>query len=284
VREPERNQADREATSLKYKGELAQTLAPVSDMAANERANWQASLRHLWTQGLNLLRIRTLIVLIVMQAFAYFVLGVNTTFLPTYLQQKDTFALSSGVAGLYSGGVIVLAGLVGTILGGYMADLLNKRYPGARVLVCGIGFLLGAPSYALAVINRDLLVFTIFFVLTSLLLTVYTGPSTAATQDVAPAVLRSSAVALSLLLAHLFGDAFAPSLVGALATGLDPTHLHFNEGMAGQDLRTALLWTCTPALLLAGLTGVLGARWMGHDVEAAEQADILAGRINRQVD
>jgi sugar phosphate permease len=208
------------------------------------------------------------------------VLGVNITFLPTYLQQKDTFALSSGLAGLYSGGVIVLAGLVGTILGGYMADLLNKRYPGARVMVCGFGFLLGAPSYVLAVINHDLFVFTLFFVLTSLLLTVYTGPSTAATQDVAPAALRSSAVALSLLLAHLFGDAFAPSLVGALATNFDPTHLHFAKGLAGQDLRTALLWTCTPALLFAGLTGILGSRWMGDDVEAAEHADLCAEQGN----
>jgi hypothetical protein len=94
--------------------------------------------------------------------------------------------------------------------------------------------------------------------------------------------LRSSAVALSLLFAHLFGDAFAPSLVGALATSLDPTHLHFSESLAGQDLRTALLWTCTPALLLAGLTGILGARWMGEDVEAAEHADLFSEQGNHQ--
>jgi hypothetical protein len=115
--------------------------------------------------------------------------------------------------------------------------------------------------------------FPLFFVLTALLLSIYTGPATAATQDVAPAALRSSAIALTLLLAHLFGDAFAPSLVGVLATALDLTHLHFNAALAGQDLRTAMLWTCTPALLLAGLTGMLGTRWMGHDVAATEQAE-----------
>lgn len=281
IREPARNQADKQEAALQDDAIDSRSLpAHEPYSGANQPTDWRVSLRHFWAQVLSLLRIKTLVVLIVMQAFAYFVLGVNITFLPTYLQQKDTFALSSGLAGLYSGGVIVLAGLVGTILGGYMADLLNRRYPGARVMVCGFGFLLGAPSYVLAVINHDLFVFTLFFVLTSLLLTVYTGPSTAATQDVAPAVLRSSAVALSLLLAHLFGDAFAPSLVGALATNLDPTHLHFAEGLAGQDLRTALLWTCTPALLFAGLTGIQGSRWMGDDVEAAEHADLCVEQGN----
>jgi sugar phosphate permease len=280
IREPARNQADRQEALQDDAIDSRSLPAFEPHSGTSQPTDWRVSLRHFWAQGLSLLHIKTLVVLIVMQAFAYFVLGVNITFLPTYLQQKDTFALSSGLAGLYSGGVIVLAGLVGTILGGYMADLLNKRYPGARVMVCGFGFLLGAPSYVLAVINHDLFVFTLFFVLTSLLLTVYTGPSTAATQDVAPAALRSSAVALSLLLAHLFGDAFAPSLVGALATNFDPTHLHFAKGLAGQDLRTALLWTCTPALLFAGLTGILGSRWMGDDVEAAEHADLCAEQGN----
>jgi MFS family permease len=284
AREPARNQADQQEALQDDTIDSDALPDDVWSSDAHQSANWRASLRRFWTQTLSLLRIKTLIVLIVMQVFAYFVLGVNVTFLPTYLQQKDTFALSSGLAGLYSGGVIVLAGLIGTTLGGYMADLLNRRYSGARVLVCGIGFLLGAPSYVLAVINHDLFTFTLFFVLTALLLTIYTGPATAATQDVAPAALRSSAVALALLLAHLFGDAFAPSLVGALATALDPTHhLHFNAGLAGQDLRSALLWTCTPALLLAGLTGILGSRWMGYDVAVAEQADRLASRANRQI-
>ncbi|MBV9228166.1 MAG: MFS transporter, partial [Chloroflexi bacterium] len=233
--------------------------------------------QNIFAQCSTLLRIKTMLVLIVMQIFAYFVLGVNTAFLPTYLQQKDTFGLSSGLAGLYSGGVIVLAGIAGTMAGGYMADLLNRRHPGSRVLVCGIGFLLGAPSFALAVTYHDLAVFTIFFVITAFLLTMYTGPSTAASQDVVPSVLRASSAAIVLLFAHLLGDAFAPSLVGIVATSFDPTHgLHFKAGLAGQDLSMALLITCVPALVIAGLVGIFGSRWMGADIAAAERADRLA--------
>jgi MFS family permease len=262
VREPRRNQADEEEQSEAQAQVIAQE-AP--HLVVPQRV---------WGQFWTLLRIRSLFVLIVMQVFAFFVLGVNTTFLPTYLQQKDTFGLSSTSAGLYSGGVIVVAGIAGTILGGYLADILNRRHPGARVLVCGIGFLLSAPAFALAVTTRDLLTFTLFFVLTALLLSIYLGPCTAATQDVVPSALRASAVSLTLLIAHLLGDAFAPSLVGIIATSFDPTHGgHFAAGRAGQDLNLALLLTCTPALAIAGLIGIFGARWMATDILAAEQVD-----------
>jgi MFS transporter, Spinster family, sphingosine-1-phosphate transporter len=267
VREPRRNQADEESIELD-----PDSLGNVTEV--EESPYTHNSSGNAFSQLGALLRIKTLVVLIVMQIFAFFVLGVNVVFLPTYLQQKDTFGLTSGQAGLFSGVVIVLAGMAGTVLGGYMADMLNRRYPGARVLVCGIGFLLSAPSFALSVTYHDLAVFTIFFVTTVLLLSIYTGPSTAATQDVVPSVLRASAVAVSLLIAHLLGDAWSPTLVGTLATNFDPTHgLHFKQNMAGQDLSQALLLTCTPALVIAGLVGIFGARWMKGDIAAAERAD-----------
>lgn len=267
LREPRRNEADEEEIAL-----YPYTLGEVAEIEEPPHTIHVSS--NVMSQFGTLLRIKTLVVLIIMQIFAYFVLGVNVVFLPTFLQQKDIFGLSSGTAGLFSGAVIVFAGLAGTVLGGYMADWLNRRHQGARVLICGIGFLLGAPSFALAITSRSLLVFSIFFVLTTILLTIYTGPSTAATQDVVPSVLRASAVAVSLLIAHLLGDAFAPTLVGVLAKAFDPTHgLHFANNMGGQDLARALLFTCTPALIIAGLAGIFGARWMKADVSAAQQAD-----------
>jgi len=267
LREPRRNEADEEEIAL-----YPYTLGEVAEIEEPPRTIHVSS--NVVSQLGTLLRIKTLVVLIIMQIFAYFVLGVNVVFLPTFLQQKDIFGLSSGTAGLFSGTVIVFAGLAGTVLGGYMADWLNHRHQGARVLICGIGFLLSAPSFALAVTSRSFLVFSIFFVLTTILLTIYTGPSTAATQDVVPSVLRASAVAVSLLIAHLLGDAFAPTLVGVLAKAFDPTHgLHFANNMGGQDLARALLFTCTPALIIAGLVGTFGARWMKVDVSAAQQAD-----------
>ncbi len=269
LREPRRNEADEEAVELD-----PHSLENELDV---EEAHTIIVPKNVVAQFGTLLRIKTVSVLILMQIFAFFVLGANVVYLPTYLQQKDTFGLSSSAAGLFSGGVIVVAGIAGLLVGGYLSDLLNRRYPGARVLVCGIGFLLGAPSFVLAVTIHSLAIFSVFFVLTVLLLNVYSGPSTAATQDVVPSALRASAVAISLLIAHLLGDAFSPLLVGVLAQNFDPTHgLHFAKNLAGQDLSLALLITCPPALVIAGLIGIFGSRWMKGDIAAAVRADRAA--------
>src|SRR5438876_10430644 len=161
LREPRRNQADEEMAELdpQFLARGAEVKEPSQEVPRNILSEFRA-----------LLRIKTLVVLIVMQIFAYFVLGVNVVFLPIYLQQKDTLNLDSSVAGIFSGGVIVLAGISGVVIGGYLADALNRRHPGARVLVCGIGFLLGAPTFVLALSFHDLIVFSIFFSLTVLFL------------------------------------------------------------------------------------------------------------------
>lgn len=272
LREPRRNQADDEAEAAETYASGGEVNTAPAEFIAPASGNPLAQMR-------NLLRIKTLVVLITMQIFAFFVLSVATTFLPTYLQQKDLFGLSSGTAGLFSGGVIVLAGLIGTLFGGYLADWLNSRHAGSRVLVCGIGFLISAPAFALSVLAQSFPLFALFFIITTILITFYTGPSTAATQDVAPAALRASAVAVSLLIAHLLGDAFSPALVGALARLFDPTGgTHFALDMAGHDLAFAMAITCTPALVIAGLVGLLGARWMKADVAAAQEADRAAKR------
>jgi MFS transporter, Spinster family, sphingosine-1-phosphate transporter len=267
VHEPRRNQADEEASQ--------QELAPSAPLEQTPQpAPAPAHPNSIWQQTLTLLRIKTLVVLIVMQVFAFFVLGVNVTYLPIYLHQSNTFGLTTGFAGLYSGVVVVLGGLVGNTAGGYLADLIGRWYAGARVLVCGIGFLLCAPVYVLAVTSRNFPIFTLLFFLSVALLAIYNGPSTAATQDIVPSWLRASSIALSLLIAHLIGDAFSPTLVGVLATNFDPTHgMHFQLDTAGADLSRAFLITCAPALVLAGLVSIFGSRWMKADVVSAEQAD-----------
>ncbi len=268
LREPRRNQADEEEEALHPESIDGQEAAP--HVIPSGTTNVFVQLREL-------LQIKTLVVLTVMQIFAFFVLSVATIFLPTFLQQKDLYGLSSGAAGIFSGCTIIVAGSLGTIGGGYLADLLNRRNPGARVLVCGIGFLLSAPTFALALTVHSFALFSLFFAITTIFVTFYTGPSTAATQDVVPSALRASAVAITLFIAHTVGDTFAPTLVGVIARLFDPTGgTHFAHNLAGHDLALAMLITCTPALALAGCVGIIGARWMKGDIVTAVKADHLA--------
>jgi MFS transporter, Spinster family, sphingosine-1-phosphate transporter len=273
LREPRRNQADEEAIEL-------DPHSAVNEVEVIDSPHAMVVPKNVFKQFGRLFQIRTLVVLIVMQIFAFFSLGAAVVYLPIYLQQKDTLGLSSGLASILAGGVVVIAGIVGLLLGGYMSDVLNRRHAGARVLVCGIGFLLCAPAFAIAVTVHSIGVFIVSFFITAMLINVYNGPSTAATQDVVPSILRATAVAVSLLLAHLLGDAFAPSLIGILAKAFDPTHGgHFANNLAGGDLSMALLVTCVPTLIIAGLVGIFGARWMKGDIAAAELADKSARRL-----
>jgi sugar phosphate permease len=252
--------------------EAASSAAP-----AEEGLSFSVPGRQLWRDFTSLLRIRSLVVLTLIQVFAFYAQGASVTFLPIYLHQKDTLGLTVAQSATLSGVVVVIAGIAGMIIGGYLADILNTFHPGARILVCGIGFLLCAPCFALAVTVHSTTAFMVFFFITAMLILLYNGPCTAAIQDTVPSALRASAVALALLLAHLLGDAFAPSLIGVLAQSFDPTHGgHFMHDVAGQDLRLALLVTCVPMLALAGLVGIFGARWMKGDVAAAQRADALA--------
>jgi MFS transporter, Spinster family, sphingosine-1-phosphate transporter len=284
LREPRRNQADEEARA--YPFEEPSLVAADVELAIAEEAELAREREtvvpllpkaNVWAEIKSILRVKTVLVLTVMQIFAYFVVYVCVVFLSTFLQQKDGFHMSSGLAGIYSGGIIALAGMFGTIAGGYLSDLVDRSYAGARVLISGIGFLLAAPALVATLTTHDLTIFTIFFIVTCFLITFYQGPSTAALTDVVLPRLRATAVCVTLLIAHLLGDAFSPSVVGVLAGALDPTHGgHFAQNIAAHDLGQALLITCTPALIIAGLVGIFGSRWMGTDVAEAERTSLAA--------
>ncbi len=274
LREPRRNQADEEVQS-EYRAGAVEGGESGPEGAASVIP------KRVFAQLRMLLRIRTMLVLIAIQVFSLFVISGTVTYLSIFLQQKDTLGMSSKEAGLYTGIGIVLAGAIGVIAGGYLADWLSRRFAGARVLVCGLSFLLSAPSYLISVliaINlHNLGLYTIFFASTTILLNINSGPAGAATQDVVPSALRASAVAISLFVGHILGDSFAPSLLGTLARSFDPGGQHFAQNMAGHDLALALLYIYPISLAIAGLIGILGTRWMKSDIAAAQRVDREAG-------
>ena len=276
LREPRRNQADEEergATQLTGLENESEVIAPPPD---------PVSLRQSWSQLWALLRIKTLLVLAMIQVFTFFVISGTVTYLSIFLQQKDALGMSSAQAGLFSGVGIVLAGVIGVVIGGYLSDWLNRYFAGARVLICGLSFVLSAPTYVASVLvavnMHNLGLYTVFFVITTILLNISSGPAGAATQDVVPSALRASAVAISLFVGHILGDAFAPALVGSLARSFDPTGQHFLHNLAGHDLMMALIYTYPTSLIIAGIIGIVGSRWMKADMEAAQKADREAAR------
>jgi MFS transporter, Spinster family, sphingosine-1-phosphate transporter len=271
IREPRRNQADAEEMEA-------------AELALGESAIEGEMIvpRNVLSQLGAILRVKTVLALIVMQIFAYAVLAASITYLVPLFQQKDSFGMTSAEAGLFTGIGVALAAIPGAMLGGYLSDVINRRHPGARVLVCGIGFLVGAPSYLISVVigvaTHNIVLYGFFFFLTALLLNLYLGPGAAAICDVVPSSLRASATAISLFASNLLGNAFAPLLVGALANALDPTHgQHFAHNVAGVDISLALAYTCPAALAIAGVVGIVGSRWVKGDLLRAQRAESQIG-------
>lgn len=193
-----------------------------------------ASLKNMF----GLLRIASLRWTILAQTALFFVLGADAYWLPTLLTRR--FGMSIGEAGTLSGGVIVLGGLVGTLLGGWIADWRRRRSARADLEVSIAGFV-GAAVFVTLALVASAEVFVPAFLLAVVCLYLYSGPFSAIGQNVVVPSLRASAVTLTLLIAHLFGDSYAAAAVGLLSDALG-------------SLQTALL-IVSPLLLLvaAGL-------------------------------
>lgn len=206
-----------------------------------------------------LFRTRTVVVGILLQIFAFWVLGAAAYWLPVYLTRA--FAFSEGRAGVVSGGVLVVAGIAGVLLGGALADLLTRRWSGGRVLACGIGLLLAAPFFALALLAGGFTRFLPFFFLAALFLSSYSGPLTAVTQDVTAPAARALVVSMTLLIGHLLGDVTSPLVVGIISDRL---------GGGAYGLSRALLVTCPLLLVAAAIVGIVGSRFVHADLAALE--------------
>ena len=170
-----------------------------------------------------------------------FALGAFAFWGPTFLERVH--GLSTERADGFFGAVVVGAGLIGTLLGGFGATWWQKRNPAGYASTLGCSVLLSVPLSFLALLSRStpaamgLLAASIF------LLFFCTGPINTLILEAVPVNVRSSAMAISIFMIHLFGDMWSPECVGRLADHL------------GQDLQRAIL-------ILPGALVIAGLLWM----------------------
>jgi MFS transporter, Spinster family, sphingosine-1-phosphate transporter len=144
-----------------------------------------------------------------------FALGGLAAWMPTYLQRAHGLDLAQ--AGTGFGAVTVVAGLVGTLLGGWLGDRAQARGAGGYFRVSGVGLLLGAPfTVAMVLMPSAGAALAVAFV-AELLLFLNTGPLNAALLASVPASMRARAVAINVLCIHALGDAISPPLMGLVS-------------------------------------------------------------------
>jgi MFS family permease len=114
------------------------------------------------------------------------------------------------------GAITAAAGLLATIIGGWVGDRVRRRFPSSYFLVSAITIFFAFPATVLmlrtpfpdAWIWVFLAIFFLFF---------NTGPANAALANVTPPATRATAFALNILAIHIFGDAVSPPLIGWIA-------------------------------------------------------------------
>ncbi len=269
---------------------------PPAERLAGEGRVW-------WRQLQAYLRIRTVRVIVALHAMGFFAITSVTGFMTFYLRsaygrsvlRRDHHGrvvgvthgvfphtgLSPGAIPILVGVVILVGGTLGYLYGGTLAGQLARRYPGARILTGGLGFLLAVPCLVIALGAPYVLrhmpayrsasesaqvavgvgIFVTFGLLGSFFVNLYNGPVTAALLDVIPANERSAAEGLELTLSHLLGDVYALVAIGALAELL-------SRRLGGEQIGLALLLTTPIALTVGGIVGIWGSRFYQGDIEA----------------
>jgi MFS family permease len=152
------------------------------------------------------------------------------------------------------GGITVVAGLLSTLLGGVVADRLQKRFSGSYFLVSGAGMLLAFPL-SIAMLYTPFPLAWVFLFGAVFFVFLNTGPSNAALANVVPPEIRATGFAVNILIIHLLGDALSPPLLGAVAG-------HF-------DMNVAFL-VVSAAMLISGVIWIAGMKYLAADTAAVE--------------
>lgn len=163
---------------------------------------------------------------------------------------------------LIFGGILVVSGLVGTLLGGIVADRLRPRFPGSYFLVSGLAMLAAFP-FSLAVLYTPFGPFPwawIFLFLACFCLFFNTGPSNTILANVTPPAIRATAFAANIFIIHAFGDAASPFIIGRIS---DTT------GVPGKPNMNAGFLAVSFMILLGGILWLWGVRYLKRDTEMA---------------
>jgi len=209
-----------------------------------------------WADYKGLIRIPSLVTNILAQTALTFAIGGLSVWAPTYIHEGRGQPLAQ--TDLIFGGILVVAGFLSTLFGGWLGDRLRRRLPGSYFIVSGIGMLLGFPA-TIAMLYTPFPAAWGFVFLAIFFLFMNTGPANTALANVTPPSMRATAFAMNILVIHLFGDALSPWLIGWIKD-----HGTWNAGF----------FTVSTVMLVAGIVWLASSPALVRDTEAVEREQL----------
>ena len=178
-------------------------------------------------------------------------IGAFSYWAPTFLSERFYRALATDPtapdaaeqvlksANFWFGVVTVIAGAIGTIVGGRLADRAlsglpvvppdashedprNRLAANAQLRVCALGVAIAFPFSAAAFLAPSPVLFFTLAGIAEIGLFLSTAPINAIMLRTAPPYMRASAMAVGIFSIHLFGDLWSPTLLGLALDYLIP--------------------------------------------------------------
>ena len=147
-------------------------------------------------------------------AASTFSLGGIQVWMPTFLSRARGYTLES--ANLIFGAIVVVDGILASLIGGWLGDLLLPRMRGSYYFVSAISMGLGVPVMIIALFFQGPIMLPAIAVAAFLLL-INTSPLNTALVNAVGAHIRATAIAFNIFMFHLLGDVPSPTLMGYVA-------------------------------------------------------------------
>lgn len=144
-----------------------------------------------------------------------FSMGALSFWGPAFLSRVHHMSVEE--SSLFFGPTLILGGILGTVIGGYLATRWKKKSAAGYAKLLAISVLLAVPFTFYGFITEDAKLCMISIAIALVFLFQSTGPiNTVLVESVTPAI-RASAMAIAIFCIHAFGDLWSPELVGRLS-------------------------------------------------------------------
>lgn len=207
------------------------------------------------------------------KSFKYISLGAGTqafvgygaiAWMPSFLVRAHD--LSIGEVGTALGLIIGFFGGIGTLLSGVIGDKLGAKNVKYYMLVPAYGFLIAVPAGAAVFLVDELYLVLAIYTIPVFLINLYTGPTFAMTQSLAPLAMRAAASALLLFIINIIGLVFGPTTVGIISDLLQSS-MQMNDV---ESLQMALL-ACNFVYLFSFYYYFQASRHLETDLNSGKQ-------------
>jgi MFS family permease len=259
LNEPARGATDEPAPATTALEEIAESPAETSQALAHQdiKEPW---LRTCW----RILRTRDWLLSTAGYTALTFALGAFATWAAVLMVEDK--GMSETNAAITLGVVTLLGGAAVTFGGGWLADRVVAKRHNAYFLVCAVSTLLGIFPTLLGLSSNNPWIYLPAIFLSVMLLFVSNAPFHAILVNSVPTLVRATAVALNIVIIHIFGDAISRAAVGVISDSLKAGRLRFLASLAsmlgidpGREYLSAALLLAPAALFISTSLFFLGA-------------------------